>query len=138
MDKLEQTLDLYLGQKAPQIPPNARETIVKIIPWATAIFAILSIPVLLALLGFSLVLTPFASASTGSWWLYNIILVVGLVLELLALPGLFKRTRQGWLFAFYAALVYGVQQLVAVNLGSLIIGTGLSLYLLFQIRSYYR
>lgn len=137
MNKLEETLDLYLGQKAPQIPPNARETIVKIVPWLTAIFVVLSIPALLILLGFSAALLPFATAG-AVWSPSSVLMVANLVLEALSLPGLFKRTRQGWLFAFYAVLVYGLQQLLDAHLGNFIISTLLGLYLLFQIRSYYK
>jgi len=39
---------------------------------------------------------------------------------------------------FYASLLGAVQNAVSFNLGGLVVGTLLSLYILFQIKSYYK
>lgn len=39
---------------------------------------------------------------------------------------------------FYAVLVTAVYDLVTFSLGGLIIGTGISLYILYQIKSFYK
>jgi len=64
--------------------------------------------------------------------------VVTLVLELIALPGLFKRSKSGWNFIFYASLVGIIQSVVSFSLGGLIIGGLVGLYVLFQVREYYK
>jgi len=65
-------------------------------------------------------------------------LAISVVLEFLAVPGLFKKTRQGWNFVYYSALVSVLYSLVSFNLGGLIIGALISFYILFQVRTYYK
>jgi hypothetical protein len=64
--------------------------------------------------------------------------MASLGLTVWALPGLFKRKMLSWNLMFYATLVMGVYNLVTLSLGSLVIGTGLSLYVLYQIKGYYK
>ena len=142
LDQLTDILDTYLVKKAPGLPIKWKDFIVKILPWFTLIILILAIPLILAFFGISLVLLPFSfmgSLGTGlnafiSW----IVLVVASILHLLALPGLFKNKKQGWTYLYWGVLLNGVYNIFTLNLGSLVIGTGLSLYILFQIRSYYK
>ncbi len=70
----------------------------------------------------------------GVAWVF---LAVSLGLEAAALPGLFKRQRQGWMLLFYGVLVHGAYNLFSLNVGGLIIGTAISLYILMQVRSKY-
>ncbi len=76
-----------------------------------------------------------AAAGFGLGMVFSIAM---LVLEAIAIPGLFKRKLSAWKLMFYASLLGGVQALITFNLGGLVIGTGLSLYVLFQIKSYYK
>lgn len=138
---LESQLELYFGNKAPAIPANLKELIVKFAPWITLILMILLAPVILAALGLSAVLLPvsvFAGSSSGLMGMISLIgSIAVLVLELVALPGLFKRQLQGWRFLYYSVLVNAVVSLVTFNIIGGIIGTLLGLYILFQIKSYY-
>jgi hypothetical protein len=138
---LESQLELYFGKKAPPIPANLKELIVKFAPWITLILMILLAPVILAALGLSAVLLPvsvFAGSSSGLMGMISLIgSIAVLVLELVALPGLFKRQLQGWRFLYYSVLVNAVVSLVSFNIIGGIIGTLLGLYILFQIKSYY-
>ena len=68
------------------------------------------------------------------WW----ISIASMVLMAIALPGLFKRQLSAWKLMFYAVLVTAVYDLVTFSLGGLIIGTGISLYILYQIKSFYK
>nr|AIA15091.1 Unknown Function [uncultured bacterium] len=142
VQQLEDQLDLYLGKKAPQLPESWRAAIVKIAPWITLILLILAAPALLALLGLGIALSPAAfmgGANAGFSYVVTILAtVVVLVLEAMAIPGLMKREKRGWNLLYYSTLVSAVQNLLTLNIGSLIIGTLLSLYILFQIRSYYK
>lgn len=142
LNKLTDLLDTYLAKKAPGLPESWKGFIVKILPWFTLIVLILAIPLILAFFGISLVLLPFSfmgSLGTGlnafiSW----IVLVIASILHLLALSGLFKYKKQGWTYLYWGVLLNGVYNVFTLNLGSLVIGTGISLYILFQIRSYYK
>jgi len=139
--QLEDFLDLYLGQKAPALPDNFKETIVNLAPWLIIIMVVLASPAILAVLGIGAFLAPFTffgGVRYGATFnLYLLLLAVSLVLEILAIPGLFKKTAQAWHLVFYANLVNAVSSLSHGNIGNLIIGTGLSLYVLFQVKKYY-
>ena len=71
------------------------------------------------------------------WGLIAIIGVIALVLQALALPGLFKRSKTGWNFLFYADIVMIVQYVISFDLGG-IISSVIGFYFLFQIREYYK
>lgn len=142
LSSLENTLDLYLGQKAPSLPKGWREGIVRFLPWIVLILFIITLPVVLAAFGISAFFLPFSfvSGTTGGvvYLLGMIVLGLSLVFQAMAIPGLFKKTRQGWNLLFYSILLGAVQNLITFNLVGLIIGTLFSLYILFQIRSYYK
>lgn len=140
--ELENLCDEYFGKKAPSLPENAKEAIVKFGPWIALILLVISAPAILGLLGLGAALSPFAylgNFSAGIGYTVSIVFtVVIMVLEIIALPGLFKRAKSGWNMMFYVTLLQAVDSLVSVNIGGLIIGTLLSLYVLFQIKSYYK
>ncbi len=137
-------LDLYLVKKAPfQLPANVKEFIVKFGPWITLVLMLLALPIILVALGLSAVLLPMVGAAagvnTGIMATVSLLFAIAaLVLEAIALPGLFKRSKVGWNFVFYSVLVTAVGDLITFEIFGLIISTLISLYILFQIRSYYK
>lgn len=141
LGQLEDTLELYLVKKAPALPENIKELLVKLAPWITLILLIISLPAVLFLLGVGTVLMPFAylgGAAYGTTYTISmVVLAVSLVLEALAIPGLFKRTKSGWNLVFYSSLVSLVSSLIMFNVVSGIISALIGLYILFQIRSHY-
>lgn len=142
LSSLETNLDLYLVKKAPAIPASWKELIVKIAPWLTLLMVIFSIPAVLVLFGISAITLPFSFMASpyapAGFSIAMVFLVVVIVLEALAIPGLFKRTRAGWNFVFWSTLVGAVSNVISLNIGGFIVGTLLSLYILFQIKSYYK
>lgn len=141
--QIEAQCDLYLVKKAPfAIPENIKEMIVKYGPYLSLILIVMSLPVILATLGVSSLLMPLSViGGTGYNFmstLSGIFLLVTIILQIVALPGLFKRAASSWRLMFYSTLINAVYSLFSFNLGGLIIGTLLSLYVLFQIKSYYR
>ena len=134
-------LDYYLVQKAPfQIPAGIREAIVRFAPWIALVLLLISLPVLLLALGLSAALLPYAAANgarVGGWGLATVAVVVTIVLDLMALPGLFARRMHGWRLLFYARLVAIVSGLLQGAIVSALLGGLISLYLLFQIRPLY-
>lgn len=140
---LEKTLEVYLVDKAPfQLPDGAKEFMVKYGPWIILVLLVLSLPALLLAFGLGTLVAPFAflgGLQAGvTYGVGMIFSVVVLVMEALALPGLFGRKMSGWRMMFYATLVGAVQNVITFSLGGLVIGTLLSLYILFQIKSYYK
>ena len=134
---LEAWLDDMLGRKAPQLPEKWREVIVKITPWITLIIMLFALPALLVLLGLGTIIAPVAFVNgvhTGSMYSIGFILaIISLVLEAIAIPGLFKRSLStGWRFAYWAILVSALSNIISLQIGSLIF-TVLFLYVLFQI-----
>lgn len=140
ISQLESSLEDFFVKKLPALPAKAKEFIVRFSPWLATIALILSIPSLLTLFGLR------GMMMTGYWrygYGYGLgiatwISVASMALVVLALPGLFKRKMSAWRLMFYSALVMAVYNLVIMNLGNLIIGTGISMYILFQIKSYYK
>lgn len=142
MDQLNTTLETYLVKKAPAIPENWKLVLVKYLPWITLIILVLALPAVLALFGLSLFLTPFAYlGGVGNGMGYTlaiVVLAVTLVLEGLAIPGLFKRSISAWRLLYFSALLNAVYNILNFSITGLILGTVLSLYILFQIKSYYK
>lgn len=141
-EKLEETLSVYFEKKAPQLPKGVKDVIVSISPWGILLMFVMMIPALFAIFGLSY--TGMMGQYMFGWHrggylvLGGIFTIALMVLYGLALPGLFKRNRSGWQFMFYAALLSTVRSVVMFDLSSLIIGTLLSMYILFQVRSYYK
>ena len=144
MTKLDSTLTEYLVHKAPSLPDNVRELIVKFAPYINILLILLILPAVLAFVGLSTALAPFGywHAYRGAGYLFNIsslLSLIGLILNLVAIPGLFKRSmNQGWRYLFWATLISALSSLISFNLGSLIINTAISLYFLYQVKSYYK
>lgn len=140
---LEEKLKVYLVDKAPfQLPDGVKEFIVKWGPWITLVLLILTLPAILLAFGLGALVAPFAflggvQAGVG-FGIGMIFSAAILVLEAIAIPGLLKRKLSAWRLMYWAALLGGVEAVISFNLGGLIIGTLLSLYILFQIKSYYK
>ncbi len=142
MKQLEKVLSSFFAS-LPNLPASIREFLVKIAPYFAVIGFILSLPAILSLIG----LGSFASviAGIGGNWandggtaLAIIYSIVSTILLGLSISGLFARHMEGWRYSYYNALAGGVYAILRYDLGGLIIGTGISLYVLFQIRSHYK
>lgn len=141
--QLEAHLDLYMVQKAPfALPAEAKDLIVKISPYLVIIVAVFAIPALLAALGLSAVLAPVAALGGHVWGLGAILsLVVAIAtlgLELMAVPGLFKRTKGAWRLVFYASIVSLIGSLVSFNIVGGLVGALIGWYILFQVKDRYQ
>lgn len=147
MGQLETLLDKYLRNKAPGIPKDWKEFIVKISPYLAIVFVILLAPNVLAAFGIGAFIVPFGTIGgmmAGrpflglNYWLSALFIAVEMVFMGLAISPLFKRAKKGWQYLYYATLLGGVSSLIRFDLSGLIIGTGFSLYLLFQVKEYYK
>lgn len=138
---LEKELAPLFLDKLPAAPLGLKEGFVKYFPWITVVLMVLLLPVLLLALGLGTVLAPFGFlGGLGSGFLGIAALafsVAILVLDVLALPGLFNRKRRGWVWAYYAQLLSIVSSLLSFSLFSVLLGAAF-LWLLYQVRSYYK
>ncbi|KKQ01668.1 MAG: hypothetical protein US11_C0005G0024 [Candidatus Roizmanbacteria bacterium GW2011_GWA2_36_23] len=141
LGQLENTLEEYLVNKVPAIPDEWRELIVKLAPWFSLILMIIALPAILAVFGLGAIVMPFSFIGGVQFGVNYIITlafsVVLIILEALAIPGLFKRQEKAWKLLYYATLLGGLQNIVTMQIGGLI-GTLVSLYLLFQVKGYYK
>lgn len=145
MNDIISKLNLYFGQKAPQLPKEWKEILVKIAPYLSIVGVVLMIPGIMALLGARAMFSGFtrygsyypAGPSFGDFGIVIVFTIILAILYIMAIPGLFKKSSSGWNMLFYATLVSGLQSLIMMNLGSLVIGLLIGFYILFQIKPYY-
>lgn len=137
--QLEDFFEEYLVKKAPvQLPPGLKDFIVTVSPWFTAIIVLISLPALLLALGVSTVALPLAVVGGFGNTAQFVLNIIAFVLILAALPGLFKRTKNGWKFLFYSELATCLAYLVSVQIISLVIFGTLGLYFIFQVKDKYQ
>jgi hypothetical protein len=138
---LEKELAPLFLDKLPPAPLGLKEGFVKYFPWITVVLMVLLLPVLLLALGLGTMLAPFGFlGGLGSGFLGIAALALSgaiLVLDMLALPGLFNRKRRGWVWAYYAQLLSVLSSLLSFSLFSVLL-SGAFLWLLYQVRSYYK
>lgn len=165
MKQLEQAEKSLNGvfKDLPPLPPNAKESIVKVMPWLALIFGALQI--IAALFVWRLanyvdraadIVNTYAAyyAVPGAHisafdrsviYLGAIMLVVEGVIGLLAYKELVARKRRGWDLLFLAALLNVAYAVVSIfingrGFGSFIIsllGSAVGFYILFQIKDMY-
>lgn len=132
---------VVLGKSIPALPDNVKEIIVKLSPWFALISMIILLPVILAALGISAIALPFSylgGLNMGFGYTIGLIFSFGMIaLELMAIPGLFKRELRAWRLIFYSTLLSLLQQLLRFDVLGLVIGAVISFYFLFQVKSKY-
>lgn len=131
--------------KAPNLPTNIREVLVKIAPIIAIIFGVLGLIGSLAGLGLLTFLSPFMAmqgaygvSTYSGGFLTALIWLISSVLMLAAFPGLKNRSIKGWNMLFWSEAVSLLSSLIALNIISAIIGALIGFYILFQIKSYYK
>lgn len=145
LGQLEDTLDEYFGKKAPELPQNIKEILVKVAPYLVIIGLIFTIPAVLLLLGLGSVATVLAPvggaqsvASVPTMWVGILLLVPVVILEAMAVPGLFGRKAVAWRYVFWAQLITIVSNLVRFDIVGGIISALIGFYILFQVKSLYK
>jgi hypothetical protein len=143
--QLEAALDEYMVVKAPfALPEGLKDFIVKVSPYLVIIFAVMALPLILGVIGLTTALAPLGMmGGYGYGWGFGAIIslvvaAITLVLEVMAVPGLFKRTKGAWRLLFYASIVSLVGSILSISgiIGG-IIGAVIGWYILFQVKSRY-
>lgn len=132
---------VFSNKKIPALPENVKEVLVKLSPWFATISMLMLLPLILAAFGLSAIALPFSylgGLHVGFSYTLGLVFSFGMiVLELMAIPGLFKREQKAWRLMFYSTLLSLVQQLLRFDLGGLVIGGAISFYFLFQLKGKY-
>ena len=148
--QLEKILDEYMVKKAPfAIPQGGKEFIATVSPYLIIICAIAVLPIIFAALGLATLLSPFAMMGgygygLGFGWGFSAIIslvvaIVTIVIEIMAVPGLFKRTKGSWRLVFYASIVSLIGGIISINgIVGAIIGAIIGWYILFQVKELYK
>lgn len=141
---LEDLCDEYLEKKAPSIPENIKDAIVKFGPWISILLVIKLAMNILDFMGWGSYFRAiglFGGLNFG--FIYTVSTIIDgitLVLMIIAIPKLLKQMKSGWNLMFYVALFQGINSAVLFNIWGLVmglIGMLLSLYILFQVKSRY-
>ncbi len=132
--------DVYA--KAPALPKGARDFLYSATPWVSLILGILTVLGSLSAFGLSAVFSPFAALGGGSGFAAGLLIAsaIGIaegVLMVVAFPSLRKGVLRGWNLLFWAE-VLGIAGSVALFSVAGVIGGLIVLYLLFQIKPYYK
>lgn len=132
-------LEYYLVTKAPfQLPESTKEWIVKYAPWIDIVLLVLFAPLILFALGLGTIAIPFMGAGAVDGAFDILLLIVQIGLMIAALPGLFARKKSGWNFSFFSTVSNLIFSLANGSVIGGLLSTLISLYFLFQVRSYYR
>jgi hypothetical protein len=136
INELELALDVYLVKKAPALKPGMKEKIMQVGPTFMKVFGIIGLIIVLALL---LPIGPFATYyKTFPDVLSLLALGISLVLQIKAIAGLMKRTKKGWDLMYYSTLLSILSSAFRLDIFGTVIGGVLGLYLIFQVREYYK
>ncbi len=141
MNELDKNLQTYFLDKAPKMPDDIQKLIVQYGPYLVLIGTVISALGLLTAFGIMRSASPFMVMTgyySGPMYQLNMIFAVAsVVLSALSLPGLFKRSKQGWMYSFYNTILGAVMNVITLNIVGLIIGTGIGFYILYQIKHHY-
>lgn len=131
---LEKELEPIFTKQLPPFPDNIKDLCVKIAP----ILAIIGVVFGVLGTGLGVLFSPFAWFSGSVLYGIGIVfLVIMVVLNGLAIPGLFNQKMEGWKYMYYAQLVNIVYHLCTGTWISGLIGAFIGFWILFQIREKY-
>lgn len=143
ISKLEALLDQYMVKDAPfTLPMGLKEFIVTVSPYLIIIVALMTLPVIAGVIGAATLSAPFAMMAGYGFGFSAIITLVtaliALILQVMAIKGLFKRTHGAWRLVFYASIVSFIGSILALNIIGGIISAVISWYVLFQVKEFYK
>lgn len=139
LKKLDKFLEDLFVKKAPALPKGGKEWLVKALPWLMLIFGLMALPNLFSVLGFGMAGVPFwmMGKYTSRVFTGFLFSLTQTALSLLAVSFLFKKAKKGWQLLFWAMLVGIINTLFYFSPGGLLM-MAVSLYFLYQIKSYYK
>ena len=129
-------------KKAPALPTDFKEGVVRVAPVLVLIFGIIGVVFGIAGTGFLAFLTPLALLlgvnGYGGGIIAGLTLLITSALLLASYKGVKSRKLSGWTLLFWSVVVNIVGSVISYSLGGAILGFLVGFYLLFQIKSYYK
>lgn len=123
----------------PDLSPEVREAVVKILPFLAVIFGLLMvIASIVEILGtpFISILALGKSTLIQTLLLTNVLGIVQGILMVSAFTALRRRSIRGWKLIFWSQILWIISSLISLSL-ALMLGF-LFLYPLFKVRNYYK
>lgn len=140
--RFELWLQGYLGANAPvQLPPAHREKGPTYLAWFTLLGVVLLFFLQLVTGALAVLLAPASLMVSPLYFVGYVMSFLGMaalwVLMAMSVPGLFRRSKRGWLLFFYGELVGLCWAVLTLDVLFALIGAFV-LYIAFQIKSAYR
>src|SRR6218665_454791 len=111
-----------------QLPVEWKEFIVKVTPW----IMVLLVPLYIFVIGLSAFTSLFTAFFAHPLWSVGMLLsTAGLICSLLSIKGLFDRKREGWVWAYYAFLLFLLSDILYLNIIDAIVTFLISGFFLF-------
>lgn len=138
------TLEPYF-EKAPALPKNGKDALVKYLPYIALVFGIIGILGAIGGISALTVTSPLAVlggaegiSAYGGGFISALFWGASSVLLLAAFPGLKATKLKGWNLLFWSEVISIVGSLVSFQFLSAILGALIGFWLLFQVKSYYK
>ncbi len=131
---LEAELEPIFTKQLPAFPENIKDLLVKIAPF----LAIIGVAMGVLGVGISALFSPFMwFAGSIIYGIGMIFLIIMIILEGLAIPGLFAQKKDGWKYMYYAQFVSVIYSLCMGSWFSGLLGAFLGFWILFQVKEKY-
>ena len=131
---LEKELEPIFTKQLPAFPDNIKDLFVKIAPFLAIIgvvFGVLGV-------GVTALLSPFAwFAGSFMYGIGMLFLLAMVILDALAIPGLFAQKMAGWKYMYYAQFLSLIYNLCMGSWFSGLLGAFIGFWILFQIKEKY-
>lgn len=146
MLQLDSFFQKYLVDVFPvSLSDSLQEFVVKIFPIFSLLSAIILVPFLFTSLGLSALFAPLRflfhlaepinNVFSLITWLLS---AISLFFWLKAIPGLFNRTKNGWVYSYYNVLLNFISHLILGNISINLIITIFYLFTLYQVKNKYQ
>lgn len=129
----------YLYKSMPKLSKGVRATIEGALPWFVLVMSIFAVFGMFATLGLGAIASPFmilGKRSFTMFWLSWGVAAVQLVLEVMAIPGLFNKRRAAWMLLYYSNTLGLLMSIISFSVGGIILALFL-IYVLYQVKSSY-
>lgn len=121
----------------PHLPENIRQVLVSIAPWLALVFGILGVLAGIGRMGIS-PFTLFGGVRVGMTVFFSgLVTLASSILMLMAFPKLMKKSYTGWVYLFWSEALNAAFALLSISLG-IVVSILLALYLLFEVKKYYK
>lgn len=142
---VESSLGKLISEKLPALAPPARQSLAQYIPWVYIVFGALGLIAWLAALGVVAIATGMLAglgiAGYAPFWLgpvgYYVFIPGTLVLGVIGGVLMLSRQAMGWYLVFLSELIDLTLNVLGLQFVSILF-TAVLVYILFQIREYYR